>query len=154
MLMRIRQVAGIREAGLLIAAAVLAGCALLPNQPGGFSETVEPSMYQIAVLGSVPGETVQVSQAGHEIWRFEAWMATVMAQGDLTGDGIDNLLISYAEARSLRGYRLVALGPAGVEVLWDVQGHVERMREVESDIAARLESGRTLAPRPGMALPR
>ena len=115
-------------------------------------QSADPSTYVVETLDD-PREGVAVLRDGEEIWRFESWMASIERQGDLTGNGVENLLIFYARARSVRGYVLAELADHGVEVIWDVSGVAFEFDAIEEDILTRLEQGLSLETPPARAHP-
>lgn len=67
---------------------------------------------------------------------------------DMTGDGVDNLLVHEAVSRSQRRLHLLALGADGVEVLWQVSGHASDIVPLLEGLRARVEAGQSIADSP------
>lgn len=147
MIARYDQIAAALAAGQLDLQALQAGTSEGPAASSEAGESVAqdsaPSAFIVETFED-PREGVAVLRDGEEIWRFESWMASIKRQGDLTGNGVGNLLIFYARTRSVRGYVLAELADHGVEVIWDVSGVALDFEEIEEDILSRLDQGLSL----------
>ena len=113
--------------------------------------TAEELGYSI-VLEENPSH-LKVVRNAEEIWSLQSWMISVDPVGDLTGDGLPNLLVHEASSRSFRSIQLLELGPDGVQVLWQLSGHVTELNDAEAEIYRRLEAGESLAIPPGSPIP-
>lgn len=67
---------------------------------------------------------------------------------DMTGDGVNNLLVHEALSRSQRRLHLLSLGSEGVSVLWHVSAHAGAILPLLQRLIDGVEAGRSIAEAP------
>lgn len=82
-----------------------------------------PAFAQQGIVIDSEDHAITVFLNGQQIWRTRHTVIRQEGPRDLTGDGIDNLLVHEAPTRSHRRITLLSLQSADPRMLWQIEGH-------------------------------
>lgn len=127
-------------------APMLAELGLRPLDPARLSPPAEGAL-QIDLEG--PQSRLVIRRGDTVLWRSQdTVLAGTPGPRDMTGDGIDNLLVHEAPSRSQRRLHLLSLGETQVETLWQVAGHAQRILPLIDTLLMHVEAGGSIAKPP------